>query len=45
MSFPDSPTVCPTISLVVQSGKVSGAGRAIVVDVSSTTVFGRELSS
>ena len=45
MSVFDSPTVRPTISLGFQSVNVSGAGRAIVVDVSSNTVFGRELSS
>ena len=44
MSFSDSPTVRPTISLGVQSMKVSGARGGIVVVVSSTTGFGRELS-
>ena len=45
VSFSDSPTVRPTISLGVQSVKVSGARGGIVVSVSSTTSFGRELSS
>ena len=45
MSFSDSPTVCPTISLGVQSGKVSGAGGGISVAASSITGFGRKLSS
>ena len=39
VSFSDSPTVCPTISLGVQAGKVSGAGGRIVVAVPSTTGF------
>ena len=45
MSFSDSPTVRPTISLGVQSVKVSGAGGGIIVGVSSTTGFGSELPS
>ena len=45
MSFSDFPTVCPTISLGVQSMKFSGAGGGVVVAVSSTTGFGPELSS
>ena len=45
MSFSDSPTVRPTISLGVQSVKVSGSGGVIVVAVSSTTGFGCKLSS
>ena len=45
MSFSDSPTVCPTISLGVQSGKVSGAGGGIAVAASSITCFGHDLSS
>ena len=45
MCFSDFPTVCPKISLGVQSVKVSDAGGGIVVVVSSTTDFGRELSS
>ena len=45
MSFSDSPTVRPTMSLGVQSVKASVAGGGIVVAVSSTTGFGRELSS
>ena len=45
MSFSDFPTVCPTISLGVQYVKVSSAGGGIAVAVSSTTGFGRELSS
>ena len=45
MSFSDSPTVCPTIPLGVQSVKVYGAGGGIVVAVPSTTGFGRELCS
>ena len=45
MSFSDSPTVCPTISIGVQSGKVAGAGGGIAVAVSYITGFGCELSS
>ena len=45
MSFSDSPTACPKISLGVQSGKVSCAGGGISVAASSITGFGRELSS
>ena len=45
MSFSDSPTVCPTISLGVKSVKVSGAGGGIVVSVSSTTDFDCDLFS
>ena len=45
MSFSDSPTVCPTISLGVQSGKVSSAGGEISVAASSIIGFGRKLSS
>ena len=37
--------MCPTISIGVQSVKVYGAGGRLVVDVSSTTGFGRDLSS
>ena len=37
--------MCSTISLGVQSGKVSGARVRIVVAVSSITGFGCELSS
>ena len=42
MSFSDSPTVRPTISLGVQAGKVSGDGGRIVADVPSSTGFGCE---
>ena len=45
LSFSDSPTVRPTISIGIQAGKVSGAGGKIVVAVPSTAGFGRELSS
>ena len=45
VSFSDSPTVCPTISLGVQAVNVSGAGGRIVVAVPSTTGFDRKLCS
>ena len=45
MSFSDSPNVCPTISLGVQSRKVAGAGGGIAVAASSINGFGCELSS
>ena len=45
MSFSNSPTVCPIISLCVQSRKVAGAGGGIAVAASSITGFGCELSS
>ena len=44
MSFSESSTVCPTIFLGVQSGKVSSAGGEISVAASSITGFGREIS-
>ena len=45
MSFSDSPTVRPTISLGVQAVKFSGAGGGTVVAVPFITGFGRELFS
>ena len=45
MSFSNSPTVCPTISLGVQSVKVSGAGGRFAVAALSITSFGRDLAS
>ena len=39
MSFSESPTVCPIISLGVQSGKVSGAGGGISVVASSIVLI------
>ena len=45
MSFFESPTLCPKISIGVKSGKVSGAGGGISVPASSITGFGCELSS
>ena len=45
VSFSDSPTVRPTISLGVQSVKVSGDGSGIVATVCSATSFGSKLSS
>ena len=45
MSFSDSPTVFPTISIAVQSRKVAGSGGGISVAASSITGFCCELSS
>ena len=45
LSFSDSPTVCPSISLGFQTVKVYGAVVRIVVAVPDTTGFGRELCS